>query len=188
MHRIWTRRAPGSVARWPVLVLIALEIGLAAVSQSLLRVAMIHPLWMAIRHLMKARHSRDRSLIIVQSRLLPPRKFLLPSQVWITARSRMRRINFLREQVLHRPFAITPWFRLTAHRQQWNTDRLIEARHQRPVSHRPVLLRRNSPKQVSATADTLMPTTPRIVPISNPRMVTRARARGGVLRAREIPV
>src|SRR6266849_5913141 len=129
---------------------------------------------------MKARHSRDRSLIIVQSRLLPPRKFLLPSQLGITSRLRMRRTNSLREQVLHRPFATTPRFRLTAHRQQWNTDRLIEARHQRPESHQPVLLRHNSPKQISTTADILIPMTPRTVPIRDPRMMTRARARGGV--------
>jgi hypothetical protein len=150
---------------------------------------MIHPQWMVIRHPMKARHSRDRSLIIVQSRLLPPRKFHLPNQLWITSRLRMRRTNSLTEQVLHRPFATTPRFRLTAHRRQWNTDRLIEARHQRPVSsHPPALLCRNSPNQIPTTADIRIPTTPRTVPISNPRMVTRAQARGGVLRAQEIPV
>ena len=161
---------------------------MAAASQSSLLVMMIHPLWMAIRHPMKARHLRDRSLIIVQSRLLPPQKFLLPSQLRSTARLRMRKTKSLREQVLHRTFATTPRSRLTAPRQQWNTDHLIENRHQRPVSHQRVLLRRSSPKQMSTTADILMPMTPRIVPISNPRTVTRARARGGVLRAQEIPV
>ncbi len=64
--------------------------------------------------------------------------------------------------------------------------------HQRPVSYQPVPLRRTSPKQMSTMADIPMPTTPRMVPISgqrmNHRMATRARARGGVLQAQEVPV
>lgn len=142
---------------------------MAAASQSSLLVGMNRQPWMAIRHPMKAKHLQDRFLIIVRSRPLPPRKFLLPNQLWIITRLRMRRANSLTEQVLHRPFASTLRFRLTAHRQQWNTDHFIEARRRRrrPVSYQPTLLRRTSTKQIQTTADILMPMTPRMAPISS---------------------
>ena len=160
-----------------------------AASQSSLLVAMIHLVWMAIRHPMKTRHSQDHSLIIVRSRLLPRRKFLLPN-LWITTRLQTRRANYLRGQVLPRRFVSTLRFRLTAHRLRWSTDQFIETRHLRPVSHQLMLLQRSSPKQIQATADIPMPTTLRMVPIHDQRTKHRiaVRARGGVLRAQKILV